>query len=304
MSIRTILAARGMLILAKHIGPDIADRFGSLFGVEATPPVTPTDDALTARISGTQYVDGLSTIAAIRLDNGSIIGVEEISTPLTEMSPDLNTLDFMRVLMARIAMDPNYLIEQAALETVYKTVIASVLIDDPAYTTDYSKLLDLHARVDSLTPGTPESDEALVEVDLHLRSIAVRIQNDPDYAEVMQELMNAQETLISKVLEDPAYEGLAEQLQSVDPLDFLRLWEEQAAELPDQAANLQELSSGFIELPDQAASGFIEGHEDLVAAVLASNPGTAPSPEYLVPGLTDIDIDINGDLPDVDLPLV
>ena len=353
MSYRTRIIARGMLIAAKHLGPEIedrwpeiADRLGIPFGVEATPPSTSTDDALTARIDALtaridadpEYVDRLSTIAVIRLDDGSIISAEEIFLPPTEMPPDFSTLDLMKVLIGRISMDPNYLIEQAAIEGVYKSLIASALIHDPAYATDYSELRELHARVDSLTPGTPESDEALRELEDHLSSIATRFENDPDYAEPMQELMNAYDTLIQKVLEDPAYEGLSEQLQSADPFSFFELLEEQSAKLPDQDANLQELSSGFVELPEQAYEGlseqlqsadpfsffellakeeaeppeqaaeppeqaarrFIEGIEAPIAPVLAPNPETAPSPADLGPD--PIDIETGEDLLDVDMP--
>lgn len=298
MSIKTVIAARGMLIAAKHHLPDIADRLNSIIGVATPPAPTPTDDALTARIDAVaarinvdpNTVDGLSTIATVRLDDGSIV-----STPFTEVSlPDLSTLEALQVLLARIATDPNYMIDFHQIQSLQKELIARALVDNPDYATDYSELQELHARVDSLTPGTPESEEALRELAHHLSAIYIRIENDPDYESITQELDNALEEIIQQVLADPAYLGLREHLQRTDPSDFIEFWEGQATELPDPAANLQELSSRFIELPEQTASGSIEGHEELIATALAPAE-TAQNTASLLPDLTDIDIDIDID---------
>ena len=93
-----------------------------------------------------------------------------------------------------------------AVSGVKVILVAAKLEFDAEYATDYSKLLELWAKVDGSTAGTSEHDEALREFQNHMDAFIKRIAADPDYKDLMQDLgdLNAighLKQLLSKLLE-------------------------------------------------------------------------------------------------------
>ena len=203
---------------------------------------------------------------------------------------------------------------------------------DAEYATDYSKLLELRAKIDGSTAGTSEHDEALHELQNHVDAMIKRIKNDPDYENLMRVLDYCGIVDLAQRLGGSAYKELVEKRNGeLEPIrrnsaeeQATELAEEQATELTEQAAikfmeqqgelspqelqELQQMLGDTLEQLQQAAdldvsaeelsSGFIERHADLIASALAPNLGTAPSTADLVPDLTDIN---DGDLLEADL---
>ena len=209
---------------------------------------------------------------------------------------------------------------------------------NPEYSTDYSELRELRDALNDSTPGTSEHDEALHKLQNHMEAFITRIDNDynlvdlkPNQVERLKEIFGGSvyRKLVEKrngELDEPIRRDSAEEQATeltdqadIDIIEFLERGELSSQELQRFGDTLEQLQQApdlteeqVVQQLQQAAdldvsaeelsSGFIERHADLIASALAPNLGTAPSTADLVPDLTDIDID--GDLPDVDLPLV
>ena len=187
-------------------------------------------------------------------------------------------------LLERMALDPEYMAELTKLAAVETALVADALKNNPEYATDSSELQELQAILDGLPPGTPEYAEALHELKSYRIAVSERIVNDPDYADTVQVLDRKFNELLKHAFENPEYEGLVEKLKRMEDL---------------QQIQAEEVSSRFMEGSEDPIA---EGSEDLITAEVAPDPGTAEGTPDLVTGLTDIDI--NGDLLDVDLPPV
>ena len=140
-----------------------------------------------------------------------------------------------------------------------------------------------------------------------------------DTLEQLEQAADLTEEQVVEQLEQAAFklveqgELVPQELQQMlgDTLEQL----EQAADLTEeQLAELGQLvEQGELSFPefqqrlgdpppqDVSRSNFMDGHEARIAAAFAPDTGTAPGTSYLVPDTDDI---IDGDLPDVDLPLV
>ena len=130
---------------------------------------------------------------------------------------------------------------------------------DAEYRTDYSKLLELRAKVDDSTAGTSEHVEARREFQNHMDAMIERIKNDPDYENLMRVLDCCDIVDLMQRLGGSAYKGLAEKCNGeLDEAIRRTSEEEQVGELLKQAAiedaelmeHLQLMREGNLAFPE------------------------------------------------------
>ena len=103
----------------------------------------------------------------------------------------------------------------------------------PKYSTDFSELLELRARLNDSTPGTSEHDEALHELQNHMEAFITRI----DYDYNLVDLKPNQVERLKEIFGGSAYRKLVEKRNGeLDEPIRRNSAEEQATELTEQAA--------------------------------------------------------------------
>ena len=103
----------------------------------------------------------------------------------------------------------------------------------PKYSTDFSELLELRAKLNDSTPGTSEHDEALHELQNHMEDFITRIDNDYN----LVDLKPNQVERLKEIFGGSAYRKLVEKRNGeLDEPIRRNSAEEQATELTEQAA--------------------------------------------------------------------